>query len=106
MFDAAPDTPNALRDNRHSAVACAQVKRAPGAARRVSAKTKPAVKAKPAAAPKPPAAAAPRARARQVRGEEARGASRGSSPFLSPPAPQRPNRTPRRRRPDPPRRAA
>ena len=59
MFDAAPDTPNALRDNRHSAVACAQVKRAPGAARRVSAKTKPAVKAKPAVATKPPAAAAP-----------------------------------------------
>ena len=59
MFDAAPDTPNALRDNRHSAVACAQVKRAAGAARRVSAMPKPAVKAEPATKPKPkPAAAA------------------------------------------------
>ena len=51
LFDAPPETPNALRDNRHSAVACALVKRAEGPARRVTEK------------PSPPAAPAPAAKA-------------------------------------------
>eukprot|EP00227_Mantoniella_beaufortii_P009732 CAMPEP_0197576138 /NCGR_PEP_ID=MMETSP1326-20131121/1269_1 /TAXON_ID=1155430 /ORGANISM="Genus nov. species nov., Strain RCC2288" /LENGTH=173 /DNA_ID=CAMNT_0043138999 /DNA_START=75 /DNA_END=592 /DNA_ORIENTATION=+ len=38
LFDASPDTPNALRDNRGSAVSCAQVKRTAGPSRRVAAK--------------------------------------------------------------------
>ena len=42
LFDAPPETPNALRDNRHSAVACALVKRAEGPARRVTKTTAPA----------------------------------------------------------------
>ena len=61
MFDASPSTPNALRDNRHSAVRCASAKRDDGPARRVIAKPKPSsvskrpeppesAKAKPAAA--------------------------------------------------------
>ena len=41
LFDAPPETPNALRDNRHSAVACALVKRAEGPARRVTEKPSP-----------------------------------------------------------------
>ena len=47
MFDASPSTPNALRDNRHSAVRCASVKRDDGPARRVTAKPKPSTAKKP-----------------------------------------------------------
>ena len=47
MFDASPSTPNALRDNRHSAVRCASAKRDDGPARRVTAKPKPSTAKKP-----------------------------------------------------------
>jgi DNA polymerase delta subunit 3 len=47
MFDASPSTPNALRDNRHSAVRCASAKRDDGPARRVTAKPKPSAAKKP-----------------------------------------------------------
>jgi len=47
MFDASPSTPNALRDNRHSAVRCASAKRDDGPARRVAAKPKPSTAKKP-----------------------------------------------------------
>ena len=53
MFDASPSTPNALRDNRHSAVSCASAKRDDGPARRVTAKPKPSAVAKRPEPPKP-----------------------------------------------------
>ena len=71
LFDAPPETPNALRDNRHSAVACALVKRAEGPARRVTKK------------PSPPAAPAPAAKsaAAAVKTEPKKTEAKGPGPF-------------------------
>ena len=71
MFDASPSTPNALRDNRHSAVRCASAKRDDGPARRVSAKPK---TSSPAEA-KRPAPAAAKAKAAPSKAEPAAAAS-------------------------------
>ena len=76
MFDASPSTPNALRDNRHSAVRCASAKRDDGPARRVSAKPKP----EPAEAKRPAPAksadvAAAKAKAAPSKAEPAAAAS-------------------------------
>ena len=71
MFDASPSTPNALRDNRHSAVRCASAKRDDGPARRVSAKPK---TSSPAEA-KRPAPAAAKAKTAPSKAEPAAAAS-------------------------------
>ena len=76
MFDASPSTPNALRDNRHSAVRCASAKRDDGPARRVSAKPKPEpAEAKRPAPAKSADAAAAKAKAAPSKAEPAAAAS-------------------------------
>ena len=89
LFDAPPETPNALRDNRHSAVACALVKRAEGPARRVTKKpaTAPATSRRPhrdlpLAPPRRPRSPRSRRRPRRPR-PRAQGPSPGSSPSPS-----------------------
>ena len=104
LFDAPPETPNALRDNRHSAVACALVKRAEGPARRVTEKpSPPAAPAFRAPAPQPeaphptqkpeaPAAARPAAPAAAASPEPAPAPVRPEAP--TPPAPSMPSMPP------------
>jgi len=74
MFDASPSTPNALRDNRHSAVRCASAKRDDGPARRVTAKPKPSTAKKPEP-PKTSAKAEPAAATAEKAGPPAAPAS-------------------------------